>query len=122
MDMRREDVVAPIWFFSGWLIAGTFVAGEIPGPGTRVLTPSPPIERRDPDSLSARELRGLPGIGPARALAIARARWDGLRGGPAAWESIAGIGEATVEAAADALSGAALEPPSQPAYTPGGNP
>jgi hypothetical protein len=53
----------------------------------------------DPDTMSLRGLRRLPAIGPARALAIARARWeDGLCGGPEAWDAIRGIGPETVAA------------------------
>src|SRR5262249_7586551 len=51
----------------------------------------------DPDTMSVRALRRLPSIGPARAAAIARERWErGITGGPEAWDAIRGIGPETV--------------------------
>ncbi len=125
--MRRHGSDAPVWFFNGLLLFGAAVGARraaVPveiGPriadAAGLSGPSSSLAGADPDSLSARELRALPGIGPARALAIVQARWHGLRGGPAAWTSLSGIGDATAAAAAGALSGAAMEPPSERAYT-----
>ncbi len=122
--MRSRSSDALVWFVCGILMFD--VAADAGREPARASSPSrigvlaEPGEaggRADPDSLSARALRALPGIGPARALAIARARWTGLRGGPTAWTSLPGIGDATAAAAATALSGAAMEPPSERAYT-----
>jgi hypothetical protein len=68
-------------------------------PGALEIDRGPAAGWIDVDRLSPRELRGLPGVGETRALAIARARWeDGLRGGPEAYDSIPGIGPETVRA------------------------
>jgi len=70
-------------------------------PGEEVRAPFGALERpsSDPDRMSPRELRRLPGIGPTRALAIARARWElGLSGGPESWVRLHGIGPETVAA------------------------
>jgi len=117
--MRGRGCDAPVWFCCGLLLFGAASApaqrrARAPGEG---LVPAPRPARVDPDALTTRELRALPGIGPARALAVVRARWDGLRGGPAAWLALPGIGEATVGAAAGFLSRAAMETPSERAYT-----
>jgi len=115
--MTTRDGDAALWLVAGALLAAALLGGAQPdaialaaarGPGARV-------QRSDPDQLAARELRRLPGIGPARALAIVRARWDGLRGGPPAWIAIPGIGPAIAAAAGAA---GRVEPSSQPAYTP----
>ena len=99
--MKNHEGDAATWLVAGALLAAALLSGRGPhastlaadrGPGTRA-------PRADPDDLAARELRRLPGIGPARALAIVRARWDGLRGGPPAWIAIPGIGPATAAAA-----------------------
>lgn len=117
--MRRDVSAAPIWVLNGLLLGCAALSARSDRFETRAgeLAPAPRREHVDPDALSARELRALPGIGPARALAIVRARWDGLRGGPQAWTAISGIGEVTVGAAVDALALPALEPASEHAYT-----
>lgn len=117
--MERDVSNASIWFLNGLLLGCAALSARSERVAARAgeLAPIPRTARVDPDALSARELRALPGIGPARALAIVRARWDGLRGGPEAWSSIFGIGEATVGAAADALALPALEPALERAYT-----
>ncbi len=117
--MQRDGSDVPIWVLNGLLLTGAALSASSERVEARAgeLAPAPRTARVDPDALSARELRALPGIGPTRALAIVRTRWEGLRGGPAAWISISGIGEATVGAAADALALPALEPPSERAYT-----
>jgi len=117
--MRGQGFDAPVWFCCGLLLLGAAGApaerrARAPIEG---LVPAPRPARMDPDALTTRELRALPGIGPARALAVVRARWDGLRGGPAAWLALPGIGEATVGAASGYLFRAAMEPPSERAYT-----
>jgi hypothetical protein len=66
-----------------------------------LATPREGVDRARPavddlDRWSPRELRRLPGIGQARALAIARARFDeGLRGGVDMLERVPGIGPET---------------------------
>ncbi len=117
--MRFQGSSAPIWFFNGLLIAcaahiALAPSGAIWNGADSILTRA---VRSDPDSCPARDLRALPGIGPTRAAAIVRARWEGLRGGPAMWQAIPGIGEATVRVVTEALSGGALEPSSERAYT-----
>jgi hypothetical protein len=68
----------------------------------------------DPDRMSPRELRRLPAIGPTRALAIARARWEeGLTGGPEAWDEVPGIGPETVRSIRSAIR-TPVEAPSAP--------
>jgi len=125
--MRRHGSDAPVWFFNGLLLFGAALGARHPA-APEAIRPSGAVgggevardvnrARADPDAMAARELRALPGIGSARAFAIAQARWRGLRGGPAAWTSIAGIGDATAAAAEAALSGAAMEPLSERAYT-----
>lgn len=116
---ERTNHDVPAWCLVG-LALGIAVSSRATTPGYA----SPPTKARtlDPDALSAQELRALPGIGPARALAIVRARWDGLRGGPDAWRDVPGIGEATTDAAAEALSGRLLEPFGDRAYTRGESP
>jgi hypothetical protein len=69
--------------------------------------PPPAASRPDGDAeppdralerMGPRALRRLPGVGQARALAIARARWEtGSEGGIAALERIPGIGPETVK-------------------------
>lgn len=117
MELQGSDAAS--WFCAGLLLFGAAGApahsrARTPTEG---LVPAPRPARLDPDALAARELRALPGIGPARALAVVRARWDGLRGGPAAWLALPGIGESTVGAASGFLDRAAMETPSERAYT-----
>ena len=59
--------------------------------------PAPPPAVLDPRSAPPRELRRLPGIGEARAIAIARLRWE--RGGaPLYLGEVPGVGPGTVAA------------------------
>jgi hypothetical protein len=102
----------PWWAYvlAGWLLAAPHLALRAPGPDPRALRARMPAgalatDELDPDRMSPRALRGLPAIGPTRALAIARARWElGLLGGPESWEAIPGIGPETVRAIRDALA------------------
>lgn len=115
---------SPRFDLPAWCLVGVVLGlavGASPASPERVST-SADARTRDPDELALRELRALPGIGPARALAIVRARWDGLRGGPAAWRDVPGIGEATANAAEDALSRTLVEPFVERAYTRGESP
>lgn len=114
--VRRRDTDAPLWFCAGILLHAALTGGPDARGATHGTAPTPATPR-DPDAFAARELRALPGIGPTRALAVARARWEGLRGGPSAWTSVPGIGDSTVRAASSALSSAAMERPSERAYT-----
>ena len=110
---RTEPRRDPPWLYvlAGWLIASAHVA--VPDTGLsaadlRARAPCGALEppETDPDRMSVRELRGLPAIGPARALEIARARWErGIVGGPEAWEDVPGIGPETVRAIRARLDG-----------------
>lgn len=118
-DEQRTHHDVPAWCLVGLTL------GIAVGSRTATSAPESPadeVSAMDPDALSAQELRALPGIGPARALAIVRARWDGLRGGPDAWRDVRGIGEATTNAAAEMLSGRLVEPLGERAYTRGESP
>lgn len=107
---------------AGALLAAALPGGREPYVGALAAERGPGVraQRADPDRLAARELRRLPGIGPTRALAIVRARWDGLRGGPSAWIAIPGIGPATVEAAGAAHAAAVANPEAGFVSTPDG--
>lgn len=103
---------------------GALVAIDARVPGA-LRPPSPPSQGIDPDSMCVRELRALPGIGATRALAIVRARFErGLRGGPAAWDRLPGIGDKTIEGVERALErarAARLSASTRGAYTSAGN-
>lgn len=93
------------WALAAALLLATVLERPAPEADPRALEerlsgpPPDPAPRPELDRLPLRELRRLPGIGPARALAIVRARWElGLRGAPAAWDRVPGVGEGTVEA------------------------
>jgi hypothetical protein len=107
-----------MWALAGWLLASSELApirrtfddsafsSRIPVAARATPAVAPAVS--DPDRMSPRELRRLPAIGPARALAIARARWErGLSGGPEAWEDVPGIGPETVGRIRRALAAAA---------------
>jgi hypothetical protein len=99
-DGRCEE---PIWLLmtAGWLLASLVIAR--PGAALDPLAieerlPSALGPADDLDTMCLRDLCRLPGIGPARGLAIARARWEqGLRGAPQAWDVVPGIGPQTIE-------------------------
>ena len=109
MDPEPKRATAWMYVLAGWLLASAQLGSaqlHIDGSEAEARMPagarSP--EETDPDRMSPRELRRLPAIGPTRALAIARARWErGLTGGPEAWEDIPGIGPETVRAIRRAL-------------------
>lgn len=116
----REPAVPML--FAGFLLASTLLAARPdaadpadsadpdrgPEPAARIPealragSAAPDAGRaRSLDTLCARELRALPGIGPARAIAIASARWDhalsaGPSNDPGAFGSVRGIGPETV--------------------------
>ena len=100
-----------------WCCAGVLLGASVLAPAHRAAGRNEPVAPRAADALDVRELRRLDGIGPRRALAIVRARWNGLRGGPDAWRAVGGIGDATVRAAAEALERGAVEAAGAPAYT-----
>ncbi len=97
---------APAWVYAlaGWLLAATQLDRDPRLPTEAEIRRRVPFGALgeldgDPDTMTVRGLRRLTAIGPARALAIARARWeDGLSGGPEAWDAIRGIGPETVAA------------------------
>ena len=108
MDARSP---APAWIFAltGFLFGTALLELLARGPGEAALRArvpegfldesAPSLERSSP-----RELRGLPGIGETRALAIARSRFDqGPFTRPEELERIRGIGPATVERVRAAL-------------------
>jgi hypothetical protein len=96
----------PVWVYAlaGWLWASSQLGGVQSEPTEREIRARTPVGAfgeldLSPDTMSVRALRRLPAIGPARAAAIARERWEeGLEGGPDAWEAIRGIGPETVGA------------------------
>jgi hypothetical protein len=78
---------------AGWLAAQA-ILGSLSDRGPRALDPS-----LGGGDLSPRILRGWPGIGEVRALAIAEARWEHPDTGPPLYLSdVEGIGEATERA------------------------
>ncbi len=91
--------------FVGFLFALAVIGPAIPrstGSSLLARAPDPLVQERviDPDRMCLRDLRRLPSIGPARSLAIVRARFEqGLGGGPGSWTCINGIGPETVRAA-----------------------
>ena len=109
----------PAWLvlLVAWLAADLIVrAVDLPGRRDRMLGRRQPLATArwtDPEALipgelstwTARELRGLPGIGPKRAVAIAQARWSRDRAvGPLPLEDIVGIGPRTVAGIAAELA------------------
>ena len=98
-----------IWVLAGWLLAASELDRRSSTPAEAEIRARVPVGalgefEGDPDTMSVRALRRLPAIGPARAVAIARERWErGLSGGPEAWETIRGIGPETVAAIGRAL-------------------
>jgi hypothetical protein len=147
----REREPAVSMLFAGFFLASTLL-GVRPetdhggGIAARIPEPlRPGSESRSLDSMSARELRALPGIGPARAIAMASARWEHALSAdpsndPGAFGTVRGIGPETVrtlraflEAAAnrDAAAQGRLGRPGRPgpvegpgagAYTSAGHP
>lgn len=109
-EPASEPVSPCLCVLAGWLLASAQLGSaprQIDASEAALRMPAGARGRpeTDPDRMSPRELRGLPAIGPTRALAIARARWDrALTGGPEAWEDIPGIGPETVRAIRSALA------------------
>ena len=114
METIEEEAAPPApgwtWFLAGWLLAAAELERVRPDPTeaeVRARMPAGAAGELDsnPDTMSVRALRRLPAIGQARALAIARERWErGLAGGPESWIAIRGIGPETVAAIRRALS------------------
>jgi hypothetical protein len=124
------DVSEPLMpAFFGFLFGLAVVGGPDAGWTAKLLVraPEPLVAERvlDPDAMCLRDLRRLPSIGPARSLAIVRARFEaGLSGGPRAWARIEGIGPETVRSAGawiDAARAARLSAPVGGAYTSSAN-
>jgi hypothetical protein len=90
--------------FAGFLLGAT-LAPPRPAPAPGLIPAGFAAGReRDPDRMCWRDLQRLPAIGPARARAIVEARHErGLAGGPASWESLAGIVEETVRSVEEAV-------------------
>jgi predicted flap endonuclease-1-like 5' DNA nuclease len=95
---ERESIESrPVWLLLGigWLFATTTLAHH-----SRLSTAPSPPERPPLVDLSTsppRELKRLPGIGPSRANAIARLRWERREGGFTLTD-VMGIGPRTEEA------------------------
>jgi len=108
MDDRSA---APAWMFAltGFLFASALIELLARGPAEAALRARVPAGFLDEAPLdlatsAPRELRALPGIGAARALAIARSRFaEGPITSPAELERIHGIGPVTVERVRGAL-------------------
>lgn len=88
------------------------VPAAAPARSTAPAGPTDPIDggaARDPRASiagwSARELRALPGLGEKRAVAIVRARWEGVVDGTVgSLDRVPGIGEGTVETLEEELA------------------
>lgn len=135
--MNARDTAPILALFTGCLLTATLVRSderERSGPDWSERMPDS-FRRDSPadaDHASARELCALPGIGPTRALAIVRERFEhGMTGGPRTWDRVPGIGPETVRrmrAWFDARAPgrvvpdhALLEAPARGAYTSEGN-
>jgi Helix-hairpin-helix motif len=113
----REPV--PAWMFClGGVLLATALLELLPREpaeaALRARVPEGFLRERAPDlqAASPRELRGLPGIGETRALAIARSRWEeGPIGKAADLERIRGIGPATAGRVRAALEPVPRAPP-----------
>ncbi len=92
-----------VWLLAGWLVAAVRVsAPSILGDANAIQSRIPARESPshapvDLARLSPRELRSLPGIGEARALAIARECWERGQLDVDELDSIPSIGEGTVD-------------------------
>jgi hypothetical protein len=100
--LQRPCVSVALPLFAGWFVCAALLATPEPLAENAILLRRMPetLARERPldlDLMIARELRCLPGIGPARALAITRAKWQlGLRAAPASWDRVFGVGVETV--------------------------
>ena len=81
--MREGGIPAWAWVLLGWLGGRTIVAWLPDQDAMRAARPPPccTLEAEEPGPMgpTPRELRGVPDVGDARALALARAFWE--RGG-----------------------------------------
>ncbi len=99
--VRRDGAWA--WMLVGALAADAcWLHARSPSPfaarldaGVDPGVPNGPPEPPDPARASPRELRALPGIGEARAIAIARERWELRPGHTRALSEVDGIGPVT---------------------------
>ncbi len=82
-DREEGRQPTPLWML---LVAGFLIGGALDSHGRRSelteTASAPPTERLDLSSLTARELRRLPGIGARIALALVEARWEHAPGDP----------------------------------------
>lgn len=102
MRSGTKDALSPL--FAGFLLGLTLARQSVPDIRDRAPFGFAVGRERDPDRMSFKDLQRLPAIGPARAREIIEARHErGLRGGPAAWDALAGIGCETVRSVAEAL-------------------
>lgn len=82
------SVKCPSWF---WILLGIFLVRAVPSAPLRQIAEADlhnrlpymdsGLEHVNPETLSTRELRRIPGVGQVRALAIARERWRSERAG-----------------------------------------
>jgi hypothetical protein len=101
-SIRSSSVSVALPLFAGWFACAALFAISTPLDvradfGARIpesLAREPPTEL---DLRITRELRALPAIGPARSIAITRAKWQsGMRNAPESWDRVPGIGPETV--------------------------
>lgn len=103
MTTRTRDALIPA--LVGHLLAWTLVRDTALDFTGRTPVDFAVARPTDPDAMNFRDLQRLPSIGPTRARAIIEARHErGLRGGPAAWTALPGIGDETVRSVKDASS------------------
>lgn len=101
-SFRHSPISVALPLFVGWFACAALFA--VPSPlGVRVELGAriPEMLAREPptdlDLRITRELRALPAIGPARSIAITRAKWQsGLSHAPESWDRVPGIGPETV--------------------------
>lgn len=90
------------WLVAGWLVVSVRLSAPDDAVDARAIESRTPARAAtlpaplELDRMSPRELRVLPGIGEARALAIARACWERGHLSVGDLDSIPSIGEATV--------------------------
>ncbi len=104
MNVRTQTRDSLLPALVGFLLSSTLARAPTPDFTSRMPVGFARERETDPDRMNFRDLQRLPSIGPTRARLIVEARHErGLRGGPAAWTSLAGIGDETVRCVAEAV-------------------